>query len=292
MNEDMARRAKDANSFSEYREGSATAAYRAEIVEATEIAERQKKRVDPMYHDKIDALLDRYARKLAANYNDRNRIDASCPSVLVAGPSNFPVRKKEKQNAARDRSMSEYQDIRRILDRIQSTGTGGIQSGDPAALVKLHDKLDRLERLQVKMKAVNAYYRKHNSLDGCPELTPDVVDKLTASMDKLRHYMPYEGWALSNNNAEIHRVRDRINQLEAVKESVPAEVEDDMFRYVENTELMRVQFFFDGKPDESTRDMLKSNGFRWAPSLGAWQRQLTPNGQRAARAVIKYLRGE
>ena len=34
-----------------------------------EIAERQKKRVEPEYHEKIDQLLDTYARKLAENMN-------------------------------------------------------------------------------------------------------------------------------------------------------------------------------------------------------------------------------
>jgi hypothetical protein len=29
--------------------------------------------------------------------------------------------------------------------------------------------------------------------------------------------------------------------------------------------------FFPGKPDEKTRDSLKSSGFRWSPSSGAWQ---------------------
>ena len=42
-----------------------------------------------------------------------------------------------------------------------------------------------------------------------------------------------------------------------------------------NREDNRLQVFFDGKPDADTRAELKSNGFRWAPSVGAWQRQLT-----------------
>lgn len=100
INEEAARRAKDMNSFSEYRSGSATAGYRAMVDEAVEIAEKQKARVDPMYHDKIDYLVDLYARKLAENLNQANAIDARVPSILIAGGSNFPGRKKEKQNAA------------------------------------------------------------------------------------------------------------------------------------------------------------------------------------------------
>lgn len=49
---------------------------------------------------------------------------------------------------------------------------------------------------------------------------------------------------------------------------------------------------FDGKPDEAIRSTLKSNGFRWAPSQGAWQRQLTSNGKYALRKVIEELGAE
>ena len=62
-------------------------------------------------------MVDAYARKLAENLNAGNRIDARCPSILVAGGSNFPVRKKEKQNAARDRNMEEWRRIQQILDK-------------------------------------------------------------------------------------------------------------------------------------------------------------------------------
>ena len=57
-----------------------------------------------MYHDKIDALVDRYARRLAENLNERNAIDARVPSILITGAATSPWRKKAKQNAARDRN--------------------------------------------------------------------------------------------------------------------------------------------------------------------------------------------
>lgn len=96
INEEAARRAKNANSFSDYVPGSATAAYREMVDRAYTLGKQQKGRVDPMYHEKIDGLIDRYARKLAENINQCNLIDARVPSILIAGGSNFPVRKKEK----------------------------------------------------------------------------------------------------------------------------------------------------------------------------------------------------
>ena len=66
INEGAARRAKEMNSSSDYKEGSATAEYRAMVDKAAAIAEKQKSRVDPMYHEKIDHLLDTYARTKSA----------------------------------------------------------------------------------------------------------------------------------------------------------------------------------------------------------------------------------
>ena len=85
------------NSFSDYKQGSATAEYRHYVDEAVQLAERQKQRVDPMYHEKIDSLLDTYARKLAANMNKGYEIDARVPSILIAGGSNFPTRRKKSR---------------------------------------------------------------------------------------------------------------------------------------------------------------------------------------------------
>ena len=178
INEGAARRAKEMNSFSDYKEGSATAEYRAMVDKAAAIAEQQKSRADPMYHEKIDHLLDTYARKLAENMNQSFAIDARVPSVMIAGPANFPVGKKEKQNRARDSNMEEWRYIQGLLDKIRSTGMGGISADDPAAIEKLQKKLDGLERSQLIMKEVNAYYRKHGKLDGCALLSPDQIEKL------------------------------------------------------------------------------------------------------------------
>ena len=296
INETSARRAKEAISFSDYRPGSVTSEYRQMVDEAAQIAERQKKRVDPMYHDKIDRLLDTYCRKLAANMNHHNEILGRVPSVMIAGPSNFPVRKKEKQNAAMDSNMREWRDIQGLLDKIRSTGMGGISADDPEAVAKLQAKLDNLVESQETMKAVNAYYRKHKTLDGCPHLPPQTLEKLKADMAQGWHLedKPFASWALSNNNAEIHRVKARIESLTRKEQTPFVGWEFDGGKVEINREENRLQVFFDGKPDADTRTELKSGGFRWSPSAKAWQRQLTDNAFRAADSIktIAPLTGE
>lgn len=296
INETTARHAKEAISFSDYRPGSATSEYRHMVDEAVGIAERQKKRVDPMYHDKIDRLLDTYCRKLAANMNHHNEIMARVPSVMIAGPSNFPVRKKEKQNAAMDSNIREWRDIQGLLDKIRSTGMGGISADDPDAVTKLQAKLDKLQESQETMKAVNAYYRKHKTLDGCPDLPPQTIEKLKADMAQGWHLedKPFASWALSNNSAEIRRVKARIESLTRKEQTPFVGWEFDGGKVEINREENRLQVFFDGKPDPDTRAELKGGGFRWSPSAKAWQRQLTDNAFWAADSIraIAPLTGE
>lgn len=288
INEEAARRANDMNSFRDYKARSATAEYRRMVDAATELAERQKQRVDPMYHEKIDRLLEIYCRKLAENMNASYSIEARCPSILISGGGNFPVRKKEKQNAARDRNLEEWNYIQGLLDKIRSVGTGGISSDDPQAVEKLEAKLATLEKHQEMMKAANAAIRMKDPAKGDAKLaelgyTPEDIAKLRAPDFCGR--IGYPAYELQNNNANIRRIRGRIAELKKRTESTPEGWEFDGGRVVVNTAENRLQIIFDGKPNADIRTELKGEGFRWAPSQGAWQRQLTDNAMRAARRL-------
>lgn len=291
INEELARRSHDMMSMSDYKKGSATAEYQRMVDKACDIAEYQKRRVDPMYHDKIDALLDSYARRLADNINNSNRIGTMCPSILIAGGSGFNVRKKERQNAAADRNMQEWNEIQCILHKIRSVGTGGISGDDPNALNKLRAKLESLERLQNRMKAANSAIRMKDQAKGDAKLSemgysPSDIKELRSTDFCGR--IGYPAYQLSNNNANIRRIRERIEELEKRQESpAPDGWKFDGGEVVINTELNRLQIVLDDRPDADTKQALKSHGFRWAPSQGAWQRQLTDNAIHAAKAITR-----
>ena len=297
ISEATARRANDANSMRDYKPGSATAEYRAAVDQAAELVERQKKAVSPFYHDKLDALLDRYARRLAAYYNDYYRNEASCPSILVSGGSNFPVRKKEKQNSRRDTLMHEYNDIQSILDKIRSVGTGAVDLSDPHAREILTDQLNAYQKSLDDAKAANAYYRKHKTLDGCPGIGPKEREWLTrpgvfakGDGSPLELYgCPFPPYELQSRRGYIKRVADRLAELYKRAQQAEQPADNTAFpggEIVRNLEADRLQIIFDEKPDEEMRAKLKSNGFRWSPRYGAWQRQLTQNAESAARRAL------
>lgn len=122
INEDAARVAHEMNSHSSYEMGSSTAGYRGAVDKFAALVEQRKTEVGAEHHAALDAMLDRYARDLAKWYATYASVESRCPSILVSGGGNFPVRKKEKQNAARDRLWQEYDRIKHMSERVQSIG--------------------------------------------------------------------------------------------------------------------------------------------------------------------------
>ena len=194
INEEMAAREKSMMSFDAYRKGSATMQYRELVDKAADIAEQQKQKTDSRYHKKIDYYLDLYARKLADNLNKNYEIGTRCPSVMIVGAGNFPVKKKEKQINAWNKNMQEYREIQNILEKIKGIGTAGISSDDPEAIQKLKEKLLHLEEAQENKKAVNVYYKKNKTLKGCNILTEEEQNDLTDYMERQNITKPYSSF--------------------------------------------------------------------------------------------------
>jgi len=302
IDEKMARLAKELNSFSDYIEGSATATFRNEVANAREKVEEHKKKVDSDYHAKIDSMFQAYINRLAALTNEYYRIEASCPSVMITGGSNFPVKKKQKQNARRDSWREEANNLEAYLNKILSVGFGGISSDDKDAEAKLQKKLDSLVKLQEDMKTVNAWVRKYKTLNGCP-----VSDELLKEARSMQEYyargysfntsvefrqnpdeiQPFQ-YSLTNNNAEINRLKKRIEEIQKMK-AAPAipNTKYDWGEVVRNKEENRLQLIFNYKPDDETRNALKHNGFRWSPRFKAWQRMLNSNSEWVLENMIK-----
>jgi hypothetical protein len=92
----------------------------------------------------------------------------------------------------------------------------------------------------------------------------------------------------SGNKAVIyHHLQGLAPKPEAKPDDAPdtATINGETAQVIRNQEDMRLQLIFDGKPDAATRDALKSNGFRWAPSKSAWQRLLNDNAERALKRM-------
>lgn len=211
IDEKMAKAAHVLMSFSEYVPNSKTNRYKTLVNEVYAIAEKIAE-IKPEETERAYKLAARYSKKLADNVNKESRIGCMCPSVLISGAGNFPVKKKEKQNAAAEKNFREREEIEEIREKLLRILNGQeiIKADDKNAISKLEEKLALLQKKQEEMKAVNAYYRKNKTLEGCPGISSEVADEFMKDTTPCKK--PFSSYQLTNNNQNIHRVKNRIEQ--------------------------------------------------------------------------------
>ena len=254
------------------------------------------------YEERKERKIERYgeqaekARKEAEAQGKRARdIGSAIPfgqPILVGHHSEGRHRSDLKKIEAAHRKSAE------ALDRAEyyegkaeaAEGNSAISGDDPEAVSRYRAKLEELQTSQERMKSVNAYWRKHGTLKGYPGLSDGAAAELDGKMERADSWVkkngPFEEWRLKNNNAEIRRVKEKLEIL-ARRDNIAEETVAFAGGELRvNVEANRVQFVFDGKPPEAARALLKKNGFRWAPSEGAWQQQKTLIAVRVAKDLI------
>lgn len=296
INENAARRAKEMRSYDDYKEGSETASFEAQVREAAKFSKKwPKERSGEFFR-----LLNLYARRLAEYMNRDNEIGTRVPSVLIAGPSNFPVRKKQKQVAAWDKNQEFYNEkVAPVLSKLEYPSRQGIKSSDSDALQKLKDKLERMERNQELMKRANADFTKAVKEKKTVGEFLQQVSYLSDEMKKEAMYgikswhgKPFPPFQLQNANQEMRRLKQRIADISKVKEEGSGEVEkykNDHFTVERDTDIMRYKLIFDGVPAKEVRDVIKKNGAHWSPHYVAWLLPLTGTSGYKIESIIQEL---
>lgn len=209
--------------------------------------------------------------------------------ILIGHHSERRHRKAiESQHRAMGRAIEASNAADAARERAAGVGHGGISSDDPDAVDKLRAKMVALEARADWEVAANRLIAagKIDQLDAADDVKAKIADRVARWPYMARGY-----FHVSNRRAEIRRLKQRIEQLErnaARPAAAPVELAGGV-RLVENVEANRVQLIFPGKPDADVRAKLKREGFRWAPSEGAWQRHLNNAGRYAAKCVVDAL---
>jgi len=206
----------------------------------------------------------------------------------------------EKRNATLDKRTTELLEWReKALNRLNSNfnpvaiARRPIRSDEDDAIEQIQAKIDAAEKDQAQMKAVNRIVRS-KKLD--QQAKVEKIKTLGLS-DELLQVMRRAGegnfpsYRLTNNNANLKRMKNRIAALQAETSRPEAEdrqatIDGMPVTIIENRDENRLQLIFNGKPPAEVRKILKSNGFRWAPSQDAWQRLLNNNARRAVNYII------
>lgn len=206
-----------------------------------------------------------------------------CMSSMITGPARFPT---ERANRANEREHKITGEMLAYIKRVRDAKAKEayyekhpearpIISSDADAIEKLQDKLAKLQKLQSDMVQANKLIRKGDR-EALKALLPNTDIELLFKPDFCGR-IGFADYMLTNNNAKIKATKDRIAELEKRKATTPKDIMINGVRCLENTEAMRLQLFFDGKPAQNIISLLKSHAFKWSPSNMAWQRQLTNN---------------
>lgn len=235
--------------------------------------------------EKIDRLRD-HARDASAEASDLHERARKMADVIPFGQ---PIlvghhsegrdrRYRDRIHATFSKSFEAQNKAAYYQQRAASAASNrAIYSDDPYATDKMEQKIAQAQKLQEAMKMINTVIRKHakegreaqikalieigQPAERAAELvTPDFCGRIG-----------FPQYALTNNNANIRRMIERLGMLKTAKAMPAIAVEGTAARFEDDPAGNRVRLFFPGKPDEAIRGRLKAAGFRWKPTAGAWQ---------------------
>jgi hypothetical protein len=193
---------------------------------------------------------------------------------------------REKIHNTFGKSVKAWEKAKYYADKAEAIENNtAIFADDPQATEKLRQRVEELQNLQDTMKLINKLLKKKDKqtflkIEG---VTEDLWQKLSTP-DRV-HGIGFPRYKLQNNNANLKRLKLRLQNLEYLATKTSEEITIGEVVIKANMEANRVQIFFPGKPAEEFRATLKKNGFRWAPSEKAWQRHYTVWAFRLAQTL-------
>lgn len=234
--------------------------------------------------------------RLSAAYvqyvREEHRARLVAPGSFFVGPSNYHGNHQRAETIRRnagEQLAKAKQGLERALR--EHNPNRPIQTGEPDAGERLQAKIATLEERREVYKAINKILRKKlPDAEKRVQLEALGLSETTVSKLFLPDYagrIGIPGYELTNLGAEIRRLKERLAHEEKLAAIAPSSEPFDGGRIEDNAETNRVQIFFDSKPDADMIARLKQNGFRWAPSVKAWQRQRSGvHVLRIARKVV------
>ena len=240
-----------------------------------------------------NAAFEKGYASLLKNYKEMISIRARTFSTGVTGGAGITARKIASNESLIQQEYEKLkihnQEVEKLKNKLAKIAkntpadqyeTGEVvKSVDVNAIAKLQDKIKQLEEkkeyIYRQQKAEKEYKKsKDSSVFEKYDIKKEDVEEM---LDEINRY----GYALysspANINAEIRRIRERITGLEKNQSKGEEEILIEGGKIVKNGATQRLQIFFDGIPDKDVREKLKKHAFKWAPSVKAWQRTLTPN---------------
>lgn len=246
----------------------------------------------------LDEEFARYAQAYAAKCRVHLVAKSRCLSWMITGPARFPSARNEKRNNTERKRSEEASEFRKramaaIRKKIRPEN-GIISSSDPDAIEHLKAKLAGLRAEHEKAKKANAIIRKHKGTAAAiPALLELGYSEKVAALLLVPDFcgrIGHPDYSMANRNANMKRIEARIAEVSKMQASEAKEVQyEGGITLAECPEDGRIRLYFPGKPERAVIDKLKSGGWRWSPTAGAWQRHLNANGRYAAKWILESL---
>jgi hypothetical protein len=245
--------------------------------------------------------IDSYKKYLFAWLSAKSR----CLSTMIAGPSNFPVRKAEKANQSEHNRMTDFVEWReRAINAIRSRAIAAAEAAKSPEQ-RIDERFEKIKSgIECHAQTIIGIDRGENrgcsrplfvnaivgtiktlAKNGESELVGrclELVAEINESEAAIKPIITknHSVWALLNKAVENYQKMEDYSSKESKEETING------VRVVRNFQADRLQLFFDGKPAAEMIAKLKKAAFRWSPSQGCWQRQLTLNAISAMRGVL------
>ena len=266
---------------------------------------------DNPYDDKIAQKQARYEELAEKASTDSDRLSKQSSDMISAIPMGQPIlvghHSERSDRRYRDRAWGKMEKAWELskkadyyADKAKSVGKSGISADDKNAIKKLSDKYNSIKRSHQRMLDANKIIKSKGTDE---EKQKKLIESGWSEENAIKLTTPsqwsgsvgFAGYQLTSNTAEMRRIIDRVidihsRSLKAVDMDANTDYSDYGFEVERNTDINRLQLKFPGKPDASVREVLKSNGFRWSPREGAWQRQLTGNAEYSLKRVMEKLK--
>ena len=159
--------------------------------------------------------------------------------ILVGHHSERRHRRDLEKSERAMRRACELSDAAKAAEiRAAAAGGGGISSDDPEAVQKLKAQLVALKSMQERMRAANAAIRRGKDeskrIALLVELGFSETEARTLLTPDFCQRIGFASYQLSNNNANIRRIEQRIEQLQAASEREDVTIEGRSYTYRED----------------------------------------------------------
>ncbi|MCX6022516.1 MAG: hypothetical protein NTZ05_12445 [Chloroflexi bacterium] len=254
---------------------------------------------DELHGQAADEELQRFRAGYLKRYQAWLHAHSRVASAFITGPSKFPVERNRKAHDTEHKRLTELREFATRGEaalRRSAAGKQFINVGDAGAAETLGGRrAEELSDLEI-MKAANALYRKLAGKVSQDEAERQVRSSLPDKWTRdafgsartfrfapgSRSYVPFADYELTNARARAKRLEGQAQVAERMAATPTREYSGDGVTIIDNADAGRVQILFPGKPEKAMIEQLKGNGWRWAPSEGAWQRHRTDQALRDA----------